>query len=141
MNTDCGPNEQCLYNGNTSRYTCNCIPGYNAIDDLCVIADCSTDPDQCHLNAQCTATINGSYTCTCIEGFTGDGVHECRLDHVGCNIINNCGVNTVCGYNQTTSSYACQCKSVFFFFYLQTFSTTWCNQFLLIPYINKLTRI
>ena len=36
------------------------------------INECATD-QPCDGNAVCTDTV-GSYTCTCAEGFTGDGV-------------------------------------------------------------------
>ena len=36
------------------------------------INECATD-QPCDTNAVCTDTV-GSYTCTCAEGFTGDGV-------------------------------------------------------------------
>ena len=35
---------------------------------------CSRFP--CHINAQCTDTL-GSYECTCLEGFEGDGFQQC----------------------------------------------------------------
>ena len=42
------------------------------IIDVCIldIDECSSDP--CHSNATCGNTI-GSFTCTCVSGYTGDG--------------------------------------------------------------------
>ena len=37
------------------------------------IDECISDP--CHSNATCNNTI-GSFTCTCVSGYTGDGF-EC----------------------------------------------------------------
>ena len=34
--------------------------------------ECATDADNCHANATCTDT-ELSFTCTCNEGFKGDG--------------------------------------------------------------------
>ena len=45
---------------------------------LCCLADideCETGSDNCHENAQCTNT-EGSFTCSCNPGYTGDGI-EC----------------------------------------------------------------
>ena len=36
------------------------------------IDECNSNGDPCHSNATCTDT-EGSYTCVCDEGFTGDG--------------------------------------------------------------------
>ena len=38
------------------------------------IDECSTEIHNCAARAICTNT-NGSYTCTCIEGYEGDGVN------------------------------------------------------------------
>ena len=37
------------------------------------IDECSIDPSGCDENADCTNS-EGSYSCTCKQGFTGDGV-------------------------------------------------------------------
>ena len=37
--------------------------------------ECKVDKHDCDLNANCTNTY-GSYKCTCMEGYTGDG-HSC----------------------------------------------------------------
>ena len=42
---------------------------------ICFCADideCSSMDNPCHTNASCTNT-NGSYTCECVSGFTGNG--------------------------------------------------------------------
>ena len=36
------------------------------------IDECSTDSSPCDENAECTNS-DGSYSCTCKQGFTGDG--------------------------------------------------------------------
>jgi hypothetical protein len=38
------------------------------------INECRLNP--CHLNADCNNN-EGSYTCTCRTGYTGDGVNSC----------------------------------------------------------------
>ena len=38
------------------------------------IDECSADPSPCDENADCI-NVNGSYSCTCKQGFTGNGSH------------------------------------------------------------------
>lgn len=40
-----------------------------------IVADkiCGTERDDCSENARCTDTAPGEYTCTCNEGYIGDG--------------------------------------------------------------------
>jgi len=48
-------------------HCCRCVPvDYN---------ECTEGAD-CHVNAQCTDT-EGSYTCTCLSGYVGDGITSC----------------------------------------------------------------
>lgn len=37
------------------------------------IEECQTETDNCHVDANCTNT-NGSFNCTCLAGYSGDGV-------------------------------------------------------------------
>ena len=39
---------------------------------LSAVNECAEGLDECHLHATCTDTA-GSYTCTCISGYRGDG--------------------------------------------------------------------
>ena len=34
--------------------------------------------NNCHENADCTNEPAGSFTCTCKDGYTGDGVNTCN---------------------------------------------------------------
>lgn len=111
-NSDCLKNERCTYNPTSSRYECTCNVGFSMVDGQCVVADCSTNPSQCHVNAQCVSTGDGGYKCVCIAGYHGDGVRQCVEDHIGCNVVFNCGRNAACGYNQTSTNYVCICQPV-----------------------------
>jgi len=112
-NSECEKNEQCTYHPTSSRYECTCKPGFSMdMEDRCVPSDCSTNLSQCHVNAQCVPSDDGGYKCICISGYHGDGIRQCMEDHIGCNVLNNCGRNAVCGYNQTSANFACVCQSV-----------------------------
>ncbi|XP_057336518.1 nidogen-like isoform X1 [Microplitis mediator] len=106
--SECDTDERCSYNPTKSRYECTCNPGFNMVNGRCVVADCSTNPSLCHANGQCI-NRDGDYKCVCINGFHGDGINQCTEDHIGCDVLNNCGNNAVCGYNQTSTNYACVC--------------------------------
>ncbi|XP_034945839.1 nidogen isoform X2 [Chelonus insularis] len=109
----CDEDEMCSYNPSKSRYECTCRPGFTSVDDRCVADDCSTNPGQCHINGECVASNDG-YKCVCISGYHGDGINQCVEEHIGCNVLNNCGNNAVCGYNQTSRNFACVCLSGFY---------------------------
>ena len=56
--------------------SCSCIARYFVCFCCHVdINECETGNDSCHENAQCTNT-EGSFTCSCNPGYTGDGI-EC----------------------------------------------------------------
>ncbi|XP_012343370.1 nidogen isoform X2 [Apis florea] len=112
--SDCLENERCSYNSASSRYECACNPGFSMVDSRCVVSDCSTNPSQCHVNAQCVSTGEGGYRCVCTEGYNGDGIRQCVEDHIGCNVLNNCGRNAVCGYNQTSANFVCICQQGYY---------------------------
>ncbi|XP_018351269.1 PREDICTED: nidogen-2 isoform X2 [Trachymyrmex septentrionalis] len=110
-NSECEKNEQCTYHPMNSRYECTCKPGFSMnLDDQCVPSDCSTNLSQCHVNAQCVPSNDGGYKCVCISGYHGDGMRQCVEDHIGCNVLNTCGRNAGCAYNQTTTNFACICQ-------------------------------
>lgn len=112
-NGECDQNEHCSYVAASSRYKCTCQPGYSpAADGQCVPVECSTNPSQCHVNARCNDDGLGGSRCSCIAGFHGDGLRQCVEEHISCNDVNTCAKNAVCGYNQTSTQYACVCLPV-----------------------------
>ena len=40
------------------------------------VDECSDGTNNCDVNANCTDTI-GSFECTCVAGYAGDGVRNC----------------------------------------------------------------
>ena len=57
-------------------HQCSCLPGYRLANSTkCVdIDECSERPHICHAYATCFNTI-GSFSCSCNNGYTGDGVY------------------------------------------------------------------
>ena len=92
---NCGTNAACT--NTPGGFTCTCNQGYTGDGEMCTqsgmysvvqvmenmqlipctvhadIDECSTRTDNCDTNAACTNTP-GSFTCTCSQGYTGDGV-------------------------------------------------------------------
>ena len=52
------------------------------------VDECQDHTHNCHVNAQCNNTI-GSFNCTCLQGYSGDGVNCSGMIYVN-GIILNC---------------------------------------------------
>ena len=50
------------------------------LPSLADIDECALDTDNCDMNANCTDTV-GSFFCTCVEGFRGNGINCTGLKH------------------------------------------------------------
>ncbi|XP_035691358.1 fibrillin-3-like [Branchiostoma floridae] len=71
----------------------SCNTGYES-PDCGNIDECATDTDNCHEDASCTDT-DGSFTCTCNDGYTGSGLHcapECIVPTPPLHGAVTCGV-------------------------------------------------
>ncbi|XP_041372511.1 signal peptide, CUB and EGF-like domain-containing protein 2 [Gigantopelta aegis] len=66
--------------------------------------ECQTGKALCDIHADCTDTPE-SYTCTCRDGYTGDGRSCTDIDE--CLVQTSCGTNADC--NNTDGSYTCTC--------------------------------
>ena len=67
--------------------------------------------NDCHIYATCANTV-GSFTCTCKDGFAGNGstctdIDECQLEQ-----DNNCHANATCA--NAVGSFKCTCKDGYF---------------------------
>ena len=78
--------------------------------------ECANNADNdCNINASCTDN-DGSYTCACDLGYTGDGfdastgctdVDECLIENVRSTLEMLCHSNAAC--TNTDGSYTCGC--------------------------------
>lgn len=84
-----------------SGYACNGEPSTCADID-----ECALDLDDCHANATCSNTP-GSFTCTCVPGYSGDGVVACIDDDECTNGGNDCALNATC--TNLPGSFTCTC--------------------------------
>ncbi|XP_078382555.1 uncharacterized protein LOC144665226 isoform X6 [Oculina patagonica] len=119
----CHANADCK---NTRRsYRCSCKAGYtgngktcadidecsasNPVCDASDIDECSASNPVCDVNANCQNS-DGSYSCSCKAGFTGDGktcadIDECSASNPVCEVNANC--------KNTPGSHVCSCKAGF----------------------------
>ncbi|XP_041012967.1 wall-associated receptor kinase 2-like [Juglans microcarpa x Juglans regia] len=80
----CGGNSECYDPKNGDGYRCKCKEGYEGnpyLHDGCQdINECQVRKRACKAPAKCT-NIEGSFTCTCPDGYEGDG----NINGTGCN--------------------------------------------------------
>ena len=74
---NCGAGGACHTGG------CDCMEGWNG--ERCADVDeCADGTHGCHANANCSNFPVGSYTCTCQDGYGGNGMSSpCRRLHFG----------------------------------------------------------
>jgi cysteine-rich repeat protein len=93
---------------------------YNLEEDATEAIECAVDVDECaddDLNdclpseqgGLCINLIDG-YTCTCLDGYEGDGVTSCvNIDECASDELNDCSPNATC--TDTPGSYTCTCNA------------------------------
>lgn len=70
------------------KFRCGCNPGYVCSNTACtrcardVLHSCNLNNGGCDINARCNAFPNNRSSCTCAEGYTGDGF-SCTIDTSG----------------------------------------------------------
>ncbi|XP_072016927.1 uncharacterized protein [Amphiura filiformis] len=69
--------------------------------------ECGLRGDNCDVNAVCINN-DGSFTCACNDGYTGDGITCSDMDECALN-TDNCDENAVCSNND--GSFACACNA------------------------------
>ncbi|XP_076817142.1 uncharacterized protein LOC143462762 isoform X2 [Clavelina lepadiformis] len=106
-----GFNHVCVAIGpNTSK--CMCVNVIANVEVHCEdMAVCSNDFD-CRQNAMCTGTGAQFYTgsCSCDEGYTGDGFIQPCTDFNEC-LVNICDNNSIC--TNSLGNFTCTCTSGF----------------------------
>jgi hypothetical protein len=71
------------------------------------VDECANGTDNCHANATCTNTP-GSFLCTCLAGYAGDGVTCNDIDECA-EGTHNCDPNATC--TNTPGDFTCACNA------------------------------
>ncbi|KAL5241702.1 hypothetical protein ACI65C_009112 [Semiaphis heraclei] len=102
--SNCGPNEMCMYNETSYIYSCKCLEGYQKLENKCQRSRCSYE---CHRYANCVQGERNNYACRCNNGYRGNGVTQCdRIVETGCT-ENSCPANTEC--HNIGNTFKCSC--------------------------------
>lgn len=111
--------EKCVHSSSCTdlgvhAYRCQCSEGWESIDCDVDINECGTKENECHPHATCDNT-DGSYSCTCNEGFSGDGIVPAEGStnkEAGCKQIDDCDSNP-CEHGKCVddgfNAYHCDC--------------------------------
>ncbi|XP_065653869.1 fibrillin-1-like isoform X2 [Hydra vulgaris] len=114
QNSCLSPNTQCIVSTtDPSIYPCSCLPGYATdIFGNCVdINECNTLIQPCSWSNEVCINTNGSYLCTCDNGWL------LGQDNASCVDINECeSFTSLCSWSNgacinTNGSYFCSCKN------------------------------
>ncbi|XP_078348946.1 uncharacterized protein LOC144633894 isoform X1 [Oculina patagonica] len=73
----CPVNSRCQSDFEHNTQQCVCGAGFTGNNCEADVDECTQGVDECHVNATCNNT-EGSYNCTCKDGFTGDGL-SCQV--------------------------------------------------------------
>lgn len=106
---NCDVNAQCLFDSNSQRYKCQCMPGFRGTGTK---GGCIPDPDvacnvrnTCHEWATCAYdAVDLIYRCQCNPGYQGDG-YTCEKTSVPCNVINTCHVRAECLFDTNSRGF------------------------------------
>lgn len=97
-------------------YECVCKEGFSRDSQHnCVISEDTCGGGVCVENAECLYDEEyETFYCNCKPGYVGDGIEECKLKPISCNVINNCGVHATCEYEPSEIDYVCKCIPGYF---------------------------
>ncbi|KAM5338742.1 cubilin [Glossophaga mutica] len=103
------PPVQCV--NTPGSYHCQaCPPGYQGDGRVCTLVDlCSVNNGGCHPHASCSSVLGSLPLCTCLPGYTGNG-----LGPNGCVQLSDICLSRPCLNGQcieTVSGYLCKCDS------------------------------
>lgn len=70
------------------------------------VDECSAGRHRCHSEAECM-NIEGGYTCSCRNGFSGDGYYCQQM--LTCDEL-QCDVNGECTISEVTRGPECRCR-------------------------------
>ena len=119
----CPVNQKCV---RPTSFECECKAGFNTTLSGCDDFDECLSGHNCHEHAECS-NLDGSFTCTCTDGYEGNGVtclKKCpegfeRNDDQLCQDTDECSIDSdVCHENaicsNTEGSYKCNCTNGFY---------------------------
>ena len=75
------------------------------VETVLISMNVKTTYNNCDVNANCANTV-GNFTCTCLNGYEGNGTHCEDINECDAN-THNCDTNALC--NNTMGGFECAC--------------------------------
>ncbi|XP_028407950.1 stabilin-2-like isoform X3 [Dendronephthya gigantea] len=103
----CHVHAQCYLNN--SRAICKCDAGFEKLGESCLKIDPCLKAGRggCHKNANCNMIGPGQSTCTCLPGWTGDGIYCIPINY--CTLQSHCHRNAKCT-SLGPAKVSCECN-------------------------------
>jgi len=103
----CDAQGHCTGTGYVGTPSLTCVAGQQFNVDGCKENKCDSGAHNCDVNADCAATDDGAFTCSCKDGFSGDGL-TCVAENC---VPNPCQNGGTC--SPTTDSFECSCVGAY----------------------------